>query len=375
MKNTWRTSYLGFTDNKKPMQKARIENTLDNLIRHNGETMYEKEWAFALLLDGYRPDKEENYSYYSRRLDDYTKPKTLYKLRKEDSWYEVTKTVYDFVGYLLDNEMTTLDKAIAYAENEAIQLEKEQREAAEKEAKEKEERRIQAEKEKQERKERHEKQLKEWHENGKQYMNDTTIQAMRKAILYYWEDIKKIVRHDDIEKFIENGIESYTGIFGCREKLQGKVKNAFFDDINKDNLQLKIDREIFTELLSIKEDDKPITVTAKVNAFLDNREYKGAAEVVTESYYIRVVNEGFKERQGEKKTIDGIVFYVEKFDGVYKATEARSGSSITTDKTKAELMKKVRTIIEDKKELLERNIESMVKKFGLSPLYEMKQAQ
>lgn len=370
MKNTWRTSYLGFTEGKKAMQKARMENTLDNLVRVDGETMYEKEFALLKLVEGYTPGIEEDYSYYSRRLDDYTKPKTRYYIQKENSSYDVTKTLYDFVGYLIDTGMNTLEKAISYAQNEATQLEKQEQDRLEKETTEKEEQRIKSEKEKQERKDRHEQKVKEWAENGKQYMQGKTIEALRNAIETYWNEIKAMTKTDKhIEEFLNQAIDNYRGLFGNSEALKSRVGFTFTDKVNENNLQTKIDSLFFGQLFGIIEDDKAITATAKVTAFLEHREYKGAKQVELETYYIRVVNKGFEERQGEKKRIGELTFFIGKEDGAYKATEARTGSCIGMAKTKAELMKKVRTINEEKSEQLNRGISSMIEKFGLSPLY------
>lgn len=372
MKNTWRKSYLGFTDGKKPMQKTRMENTLDKLVRYDGEVMYEKEFAFQLLLNGYEPEKQENYSYYSRRLDDYTKPKTRYKMQKEDTFHEVSKTLYDFVGYLIDNEMNTLDKAIEYATIEAEQLEKQAQEQAEKEAKEKEEKRTQNEKEKQERKERHEQKVKEWYENGKQYMNDNTVNALSEAIQVHWNEIEKVTTFK-LDDFINHAIESYTGLFGNSEGLKSKVSYTFSDSSNPNNLQTKIDKVFFGQLFGVNEDDKPITVTAKVNAFLENREYKGAKEVETETFYIYMKNEGYTERQGEKRIIDGIVCYIHKENGQYTLTEARSGVAMVREKTKSELVKRAKVLVPKNKEKIENNVQYLIEQNGISPLYEMEE--
>lgn len=369
MKNTWRKSYLGFTDNKKPMQKARMENTLDNLVRYNDEVMYEKEFALMLLLEGRTPEKEENYSYYSRRLDDYTKPKTLYKLQKDDTYNEVSKTVHDFVSYLIENEFDSIEKVIDYAENERIQLEREENERLENEAKEKELQRIKAEKEKQERQKKHNQNITEWTENGKQYMQGETIEALKNSIETYWNEIEGMTQKN-IQEFIDHAITTYTVVFGNKGHIQNRVNYTIQDDINNENLQNKIDKLFFRKLFNINENDKAITVTAKVNAFLENREYKGAKEIIEDDFYVYLTGEGFVRRKGEKKDINGIVFFVSKEDGKYKATESRTGTVITSEKNKSDLIKKVKNLINDKRELLDRNIENIINRIGLSPLYQ-----
>ena len=97
-------TYLGFTDNLKPMQKVRAEKTLDNSIRYNGNIITNKEFILIKLQEGLIPSIEEDYSYYSSKLQDYTKPKTDYRLKDQDgSFYHITKTEYDFTLYLLAN--------------------------------------------------------------------------------------------------------------------------------------------------------------------------------------------------------------------------------------------------------------------------------
>jgi len=97
-------TYLGFTDNLKPMQKVRAEKTLDNSIRYNGNIITNKEFILIKLQEGLIPSIEEDYSSYSSKLQDYTKPKTDYRLKDQDgSFYHITKTEYDFTLYLLAN--------------------------------------------------------------------------------------------------------------------------------------------------------------------------------------------------------------------------------------------------------------------------------
>jgi len=102
-------TYLGFTDNLKPMQKAKAEKTLDKLIRCNGNVITNKEFILIKLQEGLTPSIEEDYSYYSRKLQGDTKPKTDYRLKDQDgSFYHITKTEYNYALYLLENNF--LDK-------------------------------------------------------------------------------------------------------------------------------------------------------------------------------------------------------------------------------------------------------------------------
>lgn len=102
-------TYLGFTDNMKPMNKVKVENLLDKLIRADGEVLTEKQWVYSKLLSGYTVSVEENYRYWTR-LGNLSKPKTLYKLNSEDnSYFEISKTLYNFALYVLDKGLTNQD--------------------------------------------------------------------------------------------------------------------------------------------------------------------------------------------------------------------------------------------------------------------------
>ncbi|MFW6016260.1 MAG: hypothetical protein ACOCRK_07450, partial [bacterium] len=123
-----KTTYFGFTDNKKPMQKAKIEQSLDKLIRVDGVVVTRKEFIRNILKKGYIPYIEENYCYYSKKLDDYTKPKNDYRLtdQKENSFYQITKTEHDYANYLLENNYIDDVTANNYITAEQKRLKEEQ---------------------------------------------------------------------------------------------------------------------------------------------------------------------------------------------------------------------------------------------------------
>ena len=67
------------------------------------------------MLEGCYPDKEENYQYYKRN-GELSKPKTLYKYYDLEGkqYYELNKTQYDFVCYLLENGLNKEEVIITY---------------------------------------------------------------------------------------------------------------------------------------------------------------------------------------------------------------------------------------------------------------------
>jgi len=133
--------YLGFTDGIKEPRKTKVENELDRLYRYNGNIYNITTFLCVKLLEGCYPDKEENYQYYKRN-GELSKPKTLYKYYNQDgkSYFELNKTQYDFVCYLLEKRLNTEESILAYdkADTEHIESLKqaEQEEKARQEAEE-----------------------------------------------------------------------------------------------------------------------------------------------------------------------------------------------------------------------------------------------
>ena len=110
--------YLGFTDGIKEPRKTKVENELSTCYRYKGSIYNAVEFLCVKLLEGCYPDKEENYQYYKRN-GELSKPKTLYKYYSEDTehgktYFELNKTQYDFVCYLIENGLNTEEKILAY---------------------------------------------------------------------------------------------------------------------------------------------------------------------------------------------------------------------------------------------------------------------
>ena len=267
-------SFLGFTDNMKPLQKAKVEKHLNSLISYNDTVLTQKDWIFQLVQNGYTPKLEENYSYYSRKKEGYTKPKNLYMLAKEDSFYEVSKTSYEFAKYLIENGFIDIEKAKRYIEQERQQreeLERLKREQEEKEKREREEReRIRKEKEEKERLEK----IKQWTEIGKKYMTEEIKNIITSSIEKHWKEIKLIFPNTDKKDFTKNFIDKFTQFLGNKEFIKSNVHYLMFDDINKNNLNNKVMKDIYIKLFKLTDKDDKRTVTYKIKAFYDGKEYK-----------------------------------------------------------------------------------------------------
>lgn len=133
--------YLGFTDNTKEPRKSKVEKSLSKLYKIDGVIYNTVTFLTDKLIEGYLPEKVEGYQCYKRN-GELTNPKTLYKLiSKNKDYYEMSKTEYDFVCYLVDNDLTNESTINQYLENEKVRLEVQTARVAEEEriAKEREE--------------------------------------------------------------------------------------------------------------------------------------------------------------------------------------------------------------------------------------------
>lgn len=128
--------FLGFTDGIKEPKKTRIEKELNKPYLYNGEIYNAVTFLCVKLLEGCYPEKEENHQYYKRN-GELSKPKTLYMYTdpSEETYFELNKTQYDFVCYLLKNDLNTEKAMIDYDDSEEVrkqaELEKKARQEAE----------------------------------------------------------------------------------------------------------------------------------------------------------------------------------------------------------------------------------------------------
>lgn len=133
-------TYFGFTDNMKPMQKAKVEKLLDQVKRFDGVILSNKEFIYRELKSGLMPEVKENCQYYKRN-GELSKPKTEYRLKSiEDSCYwEIQKTLFDFANYILENDFLDEKKVknLILTEQNKLQQEKQKKLEQEQEEQEK----------------------------------------------------------------------------------------------------------------------------------------------------------------------------------------------------------------------------------------------
>lgn len=377
LKNT----YFGYTDNMKVMKAGKVEKTLDKLIRYNDDIMTEKEFAYKALQEGYRPKIIENYSYYSRRLDDYTKPRTLYSLENNDGIFiEVTKTLHDYAKYLLENDFLNEEKAASYIQHEQQRKEEHERLQREQEEKERQERELQRQQQEEKRKQYLVIKMQQWNKKGQELLSQFENNPITAVLDCYWSEIETIYKKHDIqfnkEKEYNNALNKYTIMLGNQDYCVFWIK-YYVERENNDPMKLEynvtkfLEKEILFKVFNIQVTDQPRTITAKVKAVFDNREYKGSNKIKYETFYILNTERQFEPRQGEKMNIEGITCFIHKDDnGNYRITEAKTGMNLgAISPTKKAAIEKAREGIKHNKDKMNVLIERAINNYGLSPLY------
>lgn len=97
-----RAKYLGWADQMTAMRFGKVSSVLDVLIRVDGKVMTKREFVISRMKDGWTPTKKEGVvSYYGSRWDvKESKPRTEYRLAKENLTYRISKTEFNFASYL-----------------------------------------------------------------------------------------------------------------------------------------------------------------------------------------------------------------------------------------------------------------------------------
>lgn len=363
-------TFFGFTNGLKPMQAAKIEKSFNKLYRYDGKVMQEKEWLYLKLLQGYTPAIEENYSYYSRKTDSMTKPKTLYKIETEGYFNEINKTLYNYALHIINNNF--LDPVIAadFITKEKQQKEEAERIQAELEAKEKEEKRIrQEQKEKEETEERKQKQAK-WLQLGKELLTDEYKQIIINLVETNWNDISVMYTAEVKETFLNKLTDKFTLMLGNQAYCETWLKYYQEEDYSLESNPVRyLEKSFLQSVFKIDSADQGRTISAKVKAFYNGNEYKGSTPVKEYDFYILNGQQVFEKRTGVKKVIEGITCYLHFENERYIITEAKSGLKITSGTNKQETLENAKNVIVRVGERIHVLINKGIERSGISPLY------
>jgi len=363
------STYLGFTSSLIHLQKSKVEKALDTQIKHNNISMPKKQFVYNKLQEGYTPIVEENVTYYSRKIQDYTKPKTEYRLSSENNYYDITKTEYNFAVYLVQNDFLDIVKVKQYIDTEQtkltqlaqIEFDRKQQEKLDKEL-------LQQQKQ----------EFDSWLSEQAENYSDNTKLDIAKSIFEYEQGDYNELYLCKLFVLIDN-----IDILACKEKL----KNSLYS-------HNKTSKKVFYHLTGVRlpSTDKGtmeildgLTISSyqgivpykKKKLKSNNNEHSATPKSpITETFYKlirRNSNYHFESVTGLPITKYDINMFITQDEyGDYQLSESKSGVLIIANvPTKKELMSKLKSLIDQYDiEYAKRLIQDSIDKYGISPKYQ-----
>ena len=355
--------FLGFTDSIKEPRKTKVENELSASYRYNGKIYNAVTFLCVKLLEGCYPDKEENYQYYKRN-GELSKPKTLYKYYNPEGscYFELNKTQYDFVCYLLENGLITEESILAYDKLDMERME------ALKQTEQEEKARQEAEEQKKiEEKERMKRIIAEEVQHilpGEKEIVDSIFLSMYgKENSWNYSLVALIHNFDDpyckeeIISRLHNDNKASIKIFECITGL--KLPKSYKE------------RKVYLEGLT-PADFKGMTEYKP-------RKKREEKEIQTEEFYI---NECTPEGQKWTKVIAepftkyGVDMFFRYNNGNFSVSLAEAGMKVCDGRTKTECIDKLKKFVDDRGkeiflQMVKEATEKMYKVTGVNPRYKV----
>ena len=351
--------YLGYTDGIKEPRKTKVENELSRCYSYKGNIYNAVEFLCTKLLEGCYLEKEENYTKLKRN-GERTKPKTLYMFFDKDErrYFEMNKTQYDFVQYLIDKGLNTEGKILAYDKSDTEHFKALQKaEEEEKARQEEEKRRSEEEKEK----------FKEW-----MFLESENIPQFQKDII---DSIFIAIygQENSWNYSLAVCINNYNNPL-CKEEVISRLHND-----NKASIKifecltgLKLpkgykERVAYLEGLTVSDFKEAVDYKPRKKA--EKRE-----EVQKEEFYILLGNFTWNKVLAEPIKKYGIDMFIWCDNGTWKLSHAEVGMCITTGRNKTECMQKLKTTIDNKgidafNQLVENNKQMIFNRAGKNPRY------
>lgn len=214
-----------------------------------------------------------------------------------------------------------------------------------------------------------------WTEKGKELMTQAIINIITNVINTNWNEIITVYPSTVKETLIENTINNFYQKLGNEAYVKSNLH--YFNETDREftiqtNPSMFLDKEILNAIFKVSKTDESRTVTAKVKAFYENREYKGGkagkkVEVKT-FYYYNSIEKGFLPVEGNAVTIEGIKCFIHKINGSYSVVELKSGLTLGLNSdTKQEAIEKSTELVKKNKDRMDSLIESAIKRVGSSP--------
>lgn len=330
--------FLGYTDGIKEPRKTKVENELSACYRYNGSLYNAVEFLCVKLLEGCYPDKEENYQYYKRN-GELSKPKTLYKYYSEDTehgrtYFELNKTQYDFVCYLIENGLNTKEKILAYDKADVEHFEALQKAEEEEKARQEEEKRKSAEEKEK---------FKEWmfaeSENIPQFQKDIidsiflaiygTENSWNYSLAVCINNYNNPLCKEEVISRLHNDNKASIKIFECLTGL--KLPKGYKERI------------AYLEGLTVSDFKEAVDYKPRKKA-----EHTEEKEVQKEEFYTLMGDNSWRKVIAEPITKYGMDMFIHFENGVWKISHAEVGMSLASGKTKTECMQKLKELVDSK---------------------------
>ena len=327
--------FLGYTDGIKEPRKTKVENELSRCYSYKGNIYNAVEFLCTKLLEGCYLEKEENYQYVKRN-GEMSKPKTLYMFFDKDvrRYFELNKTQYDFVSYLIDKGFNTEESILTYDKADTERFEALQ--------KAEEEERKRQEEEKQRREEEKEK-FKSWmfseSENIPQFQKDIidsiflaiygTENSWNYSLAVCINNYNNPLCKEEVISRLHNDNKASIKIFECLTGLKlpkgYKERIAYLEGLTVSDFKDAIDY-------------KPRKKT----------EHTEEKEVQKEEFYTLMGDNSWRKVIAEPITKYGMDMFIHFENGVWKISHAEVGMSLSSGKTKTECMQKLKELVNSK---------------------------
>lgn len=260
---------LGFANDKKPMQQARIQDTLNTLVDYRnteGVIATEKEFITAQLLSGSTVSKDENYQTYKRN-GELTKPKKAYFLNTEQHSHFITKTAFDFANYLIDNDLLNVELVLDLISKETLQKEEVERIKVEQERKEREEleRKQKEEKEKQDK--INAEKVANWTAKGNELINNDIKFELKNIVKNVAESFGYKGEEEELNNHYDNVVNQFVISVGDEGYTRYFIDMILDGEINNDHANNAMNKEMYFYLIGLKEDMSKKEIKSKINDF------------------------------------------------------------------------------------------------------------
>lgn len=327
--------FLGYTDGIKEPRKTKVENELSRCYSYKENYYNAVEFLCTKLLEGCYLEKEENYQ-YRKRNGELSKPKTLYMFFDKDvrRYFELNKTQYDFVQYLIDKNLNTEEAILAYDKADTEHFEALKRAEEEEKARQDEEKRRSAEEKEK---------FKEW-----MYAESKKIPQFQKDII---DSIFLAIygTENSWNYSLAVCINNYNNPL-CKEEVIFRLHND-----NKASIKifecltgLKLpkgykERIAYLESLTVAYFKEAVEYKPRKKA-----EKKEEKEIQKEEFYTLMGDNSWKKVIAEPITKYGMDMFIHFENDVWKISHAEVGMSLAIGKTKTECMQNLKKLIDNK---------------------------